>query len=202
MAESEKVLVIERTVLERIGLFQGISFEFTRYLDEIWKGTGVSFISRSDAEKDPRYKQLIPYIIMSYKDSYLSYIRGKEVDEPRLAEKISIGIGGHVNPSDRANVCQEKLFDIYCNAVAREVTEEVIVDTEYDASIIGLINDDSNDVGRVHFGIVHLWKLKHPRVKNREQEICELRFMNIGELCKLRDKMETWSQLCLDSFLK
>lgn len=199
MAENEKVLVIKRSVLERIGLFQGISFEVDSYLDEIWKGTGASFISRSDAENNPSYKQLIPYVIMSYEDSYLCYIRGKEVDEPRLAEKVSIGIGGHVNPSDNMPPFQDKLLDIYFNAVVREVTEEVIVDSEYEANIVGLINDDSNDVGQVHFGIVHFWRLKKPDVRKREKVICKLQFMKVQELRQIRHKMETWSQLCLDN---
>ena len=199
MGEIEKVLVIERRVLESLGLFQGVSLEVNRYLTQLWKGRGVSFMPRPKAEKNPAYKQLIPYVIMAHEDTYLCYIRGKAVDEPRLAERVSIGIGGHINPSDRISVSRKNIKEVYLNALAREVAEEVIVETEHDDKIVGLINDDSNNVGRVHFGIIHLWRLARPNVRNREQEICQVRFMNIDELQQVRNNMETWSQLCIDN---
>lgn len=199
MGKTEQVLVVKRSVIQEIGLFQGMCFEFNRYLGEFWKGTGISFVSRSEAEGNPAYKQLIPYVIMSYEDTYLCYIRGKEVDEPRLAERISMGIGGHINPSDTASCSSTNIRDIYFNAVAREVAEEVVVDTAYDARIVGLINDDSNDVGQVHFGIVHCWRLEKPEVRSGEHVICELEFMEIDKLVEIKDKMESWSRLCLEN---
>ncbi len=198
MAKIEEVLVVERRILERFGSFNGVSFEVDRFLNELWKGSGISFMPRPEAEKNPAYKQLIPYVIMTYADTYLCYIRGKGVDEARLAEKVSIGIGGHVNPSDTVSLVHKNFQEAYLNAVVREVAEEVVVDTAHEEKIIGLINDDSNDVGQVHLGIIHLWQLAKPTVKSREQEICQLRFMKIDELHQMRDKMETWSQLCLD----
>ena len=156
-------------------------------------------MDRPEAEKNPEYKQLIPYVIMAYEETYLCYIRGTGVDEKRLAQKASIGIGGHINPTDAMQLSSNDLHKVYLNAVAREVAEEVIVDTEYEDKIVSLINDDSNEVGQVHLGIIHLWRLARPNVRNREQEICQLRFMKIDELKKIRDKMETWSQLCIDN---
>ena len=129
----------------------------------------------------------------------MCYIRSKKVDEPRLAKKVSIGIGGHINPSDSVNVCHGDLFGVYSNAVAREVAEEVIINSEYRTKIVGLINDDSNNVGQVHFGIVHFWKLKRPDVRKKEQTICRLQFMSLQELQSINYKMESWSLLCLDS---
>jgi len=198
MGEIEKVLVIERRVLESLGLFQGVSLEINRYLTQLWNGRGVSFMPRPKAEKNPEYKQLIPYVIMAYEDTYLCYIRGIGVDEKRLAQKASIGIGGHINPSDRISVSSKNIKEVYLNALAREVSEEIIVETEHDDKIVGLINDDSNEVGRVHFGIIHLWRLAKPNLKSREKEICKLRFMKIDDLKDVRHQMETWSQLCLD----
>jgi predicted NUDIX family phosphoesterase len=177
MGEIEKVLVVERQVLERLGLFQGVSFEVDRYLPQLWEGKGVRFIARPEAERDPGYKQLIPYVIMAYGDSYLCYARGRGTDEPRLAEKVSIGIGGHINPSDTMPLFHENLQQVYLNAVAREVAEEVRVGTEHEDKIVGLINDDSNEVGQVHFGIVHFWRLAEPSIQKRERDICGIRFM-------------------------
>ena len=174
MKEVEKVLVIERQILEGLVLFQGLIFDVDRYLPELWKGNGVGFMARSEAEKNPAYKQLIPYVIMAYEDTFLCYIRGIGVDEKRLAKKASIGIGGHINPTDAMQLSNNDLNKVYLNAVAREVTEEVIVDTEYEDKIVGLINDDSNEVGQVHLGVIHFWRLAKPNVKSREQEICQI----------------------------
>ena len=197
MGEIEKVLVIERRVLEELGLFQGISKDVERYLPKLWDAKGASFMARNQAENNPSYKQLIPYVIMSYGDKYLCYTRGRGVDETRLSEKVSIGIGGHINPSDKMSLSNKNIKEVYFNALTREVSEEVILDTKHDDKIVGLINDDSNEVGQVHLGIIHLWRLVSPNVKSREQEISQLRFMNIHELQQVKGKMETWSQLCL-----
>lgn len=199
MGKIEKVLVIERHILEGLGLCQGVSFNVDRYLGELWKGNGVSFMARPEAEKNPAYKQLIPYVIMAYEDTYLCYIRGIGVDEKRLAQKASIGIGGHINPSDRISVSRKNIKEVYLNALAREVAEEVIVETEHDDKIVGLINDDSNEVGQVHFGIIHFWRLAEPNVRKHERDICELRFVKEEDLHNIRHQMETWSRLCLDN---
>lgn len=195
----EQVLVISRSILEQIGLFHGISFDTERYLQKIRQGDGVEFMLRSKAEQDSTYKQLIPYVIISHKDTYLCYTRGKRVDEQRLAEKASIGIGGHVNPSDNLSHFHGNFYKAYLNALIREVNEEVTIESPYSENIVGLINDDSNDVGRVHFGIIHFWRLTEPKVRKREQVITKLQFMTIPELYQIQDQLESWSQLCLQS---
>ncbi|MHC4160179.1 MAG: phosphoesterase, partial [Planctomycetota bacterium] len=77
--------------------------------------------------------------------------------------------------------------------------EEVSVEANHTDSIVALLNDDSNEVGSVHLGLVHLWLLDAPKVNKREQMITQMAFMTAAELHDLRDTMETWSQLCLDN---
>ncbi|MCK5272669.1 MAG: hypothetical protein KAJ52_08820, partial [Sedimentisphaerales bacterium] len=89
--------------------------------------------------------------------------------------------------------------EIYENAVEREVAEEIAIESEYKKTIVGLLNDDSNEVGQVHLGIIHLWRLAEPKVKKREQMICQLSFMTETEMLKIKENMETWSQLCLEN---
>ena len=88
-------------------------------------------------------------------------------------------------------------YETYLAAVEREVAEEVSVETKYSNHIAALLNDESNEVGRVHLGIVHLWTLDEPKVTRREQMITQMSFMTADELEKVRDSMETWSGLCL-----
>ena len=82
-------------------------------------------------------------------------------------------------------------------AVEREEAEEVSVETKYSNHIEAPLNDESNEVGRVHLGIVHLWTLDEPKVTRREQMITQMSFMTADELEKVRDSLETWSGLCL-----
>jgi len=198
VAQEEQVLVVERKVVEQAGSFQGLTFDVQRYLREIFVPGVPRFLPRSQVEKDPSYKQLIPYVIMAYDGKYLSYVRGKRAGEARLLNLRSIGIGGHINPIDADNSSLfAYLYENYLTAVEREVAEEVSVEANHTDSIVGLLNDDSNEVGSVHLGIVHLWVLDSAQVSKREQMITQMSFMSPAELQQLRDTLETWSQLCL-----
>jgi predicted NUDIX family phosphoesterase len=86
---------------------------------------------------------------------------------------------------------------MYLDAVAREVAEEVDVEANHQDRIVALLNDDSNEVGKVHLGIVHYWTLDAENVTRKEQMITQMSFMEIEELRRLADTMETWSSICL-----
>ena len=198
MDQEEQVLVVERDVLDRAGMFQGITFDVDSYLRELFARGVPRFMPRSRAEADPAYKQLIPYVIMTHEGKYLSYIRGKRAGERRLVGRRSIGIGGHINPDDEMPLFDVDFRDAYVTAVKREVAEEVSVDAKYEDRIVALLNDDSTEVGKVHLGIVHHWTLDSAKVSKREQMITQMGFLAPAELQAVRDSLETWSQLCLD----
>lgn len=198
MPREEHVLVVDRKVVEQVGMFNGLAFDVDRYLRELFVPGVPRFIPRSQAEADPSCKQLIPYVIMSNDGRYLTYVRGSRAGETRLLGLRSIGIGGHINPVDN----EVPLFDtnfreMYDTAVKREVAEEVSVQAGYTDRVVALLNDDSNEVGSVHLGIVHYWILDAPNVKKREQMITQMTFMTPADLQQVRDTLETWSQLCL-----
>ena len=199
MAQDEQVLVVERKVLEQIGLFHGLTTNVQSYLSVLFDSSVLRFMPRPQAEKDPSYKQLIPYVIISHDGKYLTYVRGKRAGETRLVGNRSIGIGGHINPIDN----EIPLFDtnyreLYNNAVEREVAEEIFIEAGHTDSIIALLNDDTTEVGSVHLGVVHHWLLDSSAVIKREQMITQMEFMTPAELNEVRDSMETWSQFCLD----
>ncbi len=202
MAQEEQVLVVERKVIEQVGIFNGLASDVDRYRDKIFAPGVPRFIMRSQAEKDPSYKQLIPYVIMVHDGKYLNYVRGRRAGETRLLGLRSIGIGGHINPIDADNSSLfAYLYENYLTAVQREVAEEVSVETSHTDRVVALLNDESNEVGSVHLGIVHLWNLDAPKVSKREQMITQMSFMTPEELQKVRDTMETWSQLCVTGLL-
>lgn len=161
---------------------------------------------RSVAEHDYDTKQLIVYVLINHGETFLSYQRTPKTTETRLKALYSIGIGGHVNVDDRI---QPTLFgtkeaawkDFVLQAVRREVSEEVQLEgaNAQDPRLIGFVNDDSNDVGKVHFGVVFVVKLAKPSVALRgERGIGKLSFRTLSELISMRDTMETWSQLLVD----
>ncbi len=199
MPQDEQVLVIERKVLEQVGMFQGLNFDIEQYLKKIFVPGVPRFMSRPQAEKNPAFKQLIPYVLMTCDGKLLTYVRGKRAGETRLVGNRSIGIGGHINPVDDMPLFSANFYETYLAAVEREVAEEVTVEANHKDRVVALLNDDSKEVGQVHLGIVHLWTLDTPNITRREQMITQMSFMALPELQQLRDTMETWSQLCLDN---
>ena len=196
MAE-ENVLVVKRSLFDRLGSFQGLNFEPQGYLGTLLSRGNNFFLPRATAEHDPTHKQIIPYAIIAHGDRVLHYVRGKKAGEQRLVAKGSIGIGGHMNDTDESLFAWDE--EAYRAGVEREVTEEVRIDTTFDDQIVALLNDDSTEVGRVHLGVVHVFKLSQPKVTKREAMITNLEFLTREELLGRRDSLETWSQLCVDS---
>ena len=193
----ENVLVIKRSLFDELGSFQGLNFEPRKYLEAILSRGNNFFLRRALAEEDPTHKQIIPYVLLAHGNKVLFYVRGKKAGEQRLVAKGSIGIGGHMNETD------ESLFALdeaaYRAGVEREVGEEILIQSKFDDQIVALLNDDSNEVGQVHLGIVHVFQLAEPKVKKSESMITELAFLSREELAARRDSLETWSQICLDS---
>jgi predicted NUDIX family phosphoesterase len=193
----ENILVIKRDLFDRLGSFQGLNFEIKRYLDAILSRGNNFFLPRAKAENDPSHKQIIPYVLIACANKVLHYVRGKRAGEQRLVAKGSIGIGGHLND------CDESLFAwdeaAYRAGVEREVNEEILISAPFEDKVVALLNDDSTEVGRVHLGVVHVFKLTEPKVDKREAVITNLSFLNRDELVARRDNLETWSQLCVDS---
>ncbi|MDB6135089.1 MAG: hypothetical protein JWM59_3332 [Verrucomicrobiales bacterium] len=193
---NERVLVIPRALFDSLGAFEGLATEVDRYLDTILDPTNNSFLARDLAEDDPSFKQIIAYAIFHCRGRFLHYVRGGKSGEQRLASKGSIGIGGHIDAQDAG---QDSLGrTTYVNGVDREINEELLLHTPYRQKLVALINDDSNDVGRVHLGVVHLFDLDSEDVQANEAPITALEFLDLETLTARRDQLETWSQICLD----
>lgn len=193
---TEHVLVVPTEVFHRLGHFQGFCADVARYWQGLLDPAHASYRPRPAMEKDPSFKQLIPYVIFRYRDPagqtlLFQYTRGKGQGESRLHAKCSIGIGGHISSDDASQA------SAYEEGMRRELEEEVIIGTAYQSRIAGLINDDETEVGRVHLGVVHLFDVETPAVEPRETEIIDAGFRPVGELLAEIERFETWSQICL-----
>src|SRR5213079_950574 len=191
-ATTENVLVIRRSLFDELGSFQGLNFEPEKYLKAILSRGSNSFISRPEAETNPGYKQIIPYALIAFEKTVLHYVRGKKAGEQRLVAKGSIGIGGHMNETDESLFAMDEAA--YRAGVEREVNEEIKIDSPFEDRIVALLNDDTTEVGRVHLGIVHVFKLAEPKVQKCEAMITGLTFLPKEELLARRETMESWSQ--------
>jgi predicted NUDIX family phosphoesterase len=194
----EQVLVVSRTLLEEIGIFHGIRPVVTddSAIAKLLDPENHFFMDRAAAEDDPSHKQIIPYCVFRHGDSILHYTRGKAGGESRLHAQRSVGIGGHINPVDMDG--GKKGPTTYQAAVTREIDEELVITGKHDHRIIALLNDDTNPVGQVHLGVVHLVELETADVTSREDAIANLGFATLADLAgPMFDSLETWSQHCI-----
>ncbi len=194
--KDEMILVVRRALLDELGSFQGLNFEVERYLPALLARTNNFFTARGPAELDPSLKQIIPYVLLTHQGRVLHYVRGKKAGEQRLLSKGSIGIGGHMNDHDEGLFALDR--DAYNAGVQREIHEELRLGSPYTNRAVALLNDDSNEVGKVHLGVVHVFELETDDVQKGEAMITELQFLDRPQLAAKRDSMETWSQICFD----
>ncbi len=198
MGLDERVLVVPGSEFDRLGRFQGFSAEADRYLSALLAPGLGSFRARRDVEDDPGFKQIIPYVIFRSGDAVFTYRRGKQQGEARLHSLRSLGVGGHVAEEDADG---QSTLDAYELALRRELDEEVSIGSEGTLRRVGLINDDSNAVGAVHLGVVHLYELESPTITPREEGLAGPEFLEVTELRRYLDEFETWSQICITALL-
>jgi predicted NUDIX family phosphoesterase len=196
MATEERVLCFKRKLLEELGVFQGLSLEVGKYLPVVTSASQLVYLNRSDAEQDKRYKQLIPYVLLICKDKILRYRRGRGGQETRLHGLYSVGVGGHISEEDHQ---LPGLFsnNLYQEGMRRELKEEVAFDTVNEPAVAA-INDDSTEVGQVHFGVVHVVRVPDENVAGRCIGIAGPEFIPIADAVKDPSGYESWSRFCLE----
>ncbi len=195
MPTEERVLCFKRQLLEELGVFQGLSLEVGKYLPVVTSPSQILYLNRSDAEQDKRYKQLIPYVLILCNDRILRYRRGKGGQETRLHGLFSVGIGGHIADED------DNLFSThrgYHDGMRRELKEEVDIEVANEAAV-AVINDDSTEVGFVHFGVVHVMHVASEEIVGRRSGIVAPEFVSIADATKDLSTYETWSRFCLEN---
>ena len=194
MATEERVLCFQRQLLEELGLFQGLSLEIDKYLPVVTASANILYLNRSEAELDKRFKQLIPYVLILCHDKILRYRRGKGGQETRLHGLYSVGIGGHISEEDNG-LFSNRLG--YHDGMRRELVEEVAIEEGKDAAV-AVINDDSTEVGFVHFGVVHVMQVASEDLVGRRSGILAPEFIPIAEAVKDPAGCESWSRFCLE----
>jgi len=191
MTASEQVLCVRREDMFPDGAWNGfVSTDLERHQKVI--RDRHSFRPRAEVEDDPSYQQIIPYVVFRHVSRYFLTHRLRASSEKRLRKQYSLGVGGHINPGDL------DAGDPIQDGLRREWEEEVIYDGRFEAKLIGLLNDESSPVSKVHLGVVFLVDGDTPNIAIRETDKLA------GELLTLEDMriyylgMESWSQMVYD----
>lgn len=154
------------------------------------------------AETNVDYKQIIPYVIFKFQDQqnqkntdlYFLMQRKKTASESRLAHNYSLGIGGHLRKEDLKSA---SVFDW----AQREFNEEINYTNPFTIELLGMINDDSNEVGQVHLGLVMVvtGSTKNISIKS---ELKNGQLLTLDECNTYYNQMETWTQIVFDTLKK
>jgi len=149
------------------------------------------FISRQIAETDPTYKQIIPYMVFQFEDTYFVMQRKKTAGEQRLASLYSIGIGGHIRKEDMTD-------DSIYTWAKREFEEEVNYSGDLEIHNLGVLNDDTTEVGEVHLGLLLLLKGNSGNISIKDEHKSGS-LMTLEECRSMIDSFEPWSKFALEA---
>jgi predicted NUDIX family phosphoesterase len=187
----EHVLVVPRDVVFPDGAWHGFIDERLDRYRQIFRERSF-FMPRAEVEDDPSYQQIIPYVVFCHEDLYLLTRRLKASSEKRLRQLYSLGVGGHINPGDLDN------GDPVQDGLRREWEEEVEYEGHFQAQLLGLINDDSSPVSRVHLGVVFVVEGDRPEIRIRETDKLAGELLTLEEMRIYYLEMESWSQIVYD----
>lgn len=191
----KEALVVKRDVLFKEKEFHGFlpsdNFDFIPLILD-----NFEYHARGEElENNSGLQQIIPYvwIVNPLERKVFAYKRasGKQnYSETRLMNKISCGVGGHIDREDSGNPIE--------NAMMRELMEEVSMKEYPKPIILGYLNDDSDSVGKVHFGVVALAETIEDVAKG-DDEMTEGRFYSISELEEMfndpSNEVESWTRI-------
>ncbi|HXG39389.1 MAG TPA: hypothetical protein VNJ28_00470, partial [Candidatus Limnocylindrales bacterium] len=184
-------------VVPRAALLEGPGWRGVRTgaIDPLLRAveTAGRFAPRSPVERDPSLKQIIPYLVVRDGRRYFLMRRTRAGVDERLHERFSIGVGGHLNPADA-----ETGEPIVRAGLVREWREELAADFLPEFRLVGLLNDDETDVGRVHLGVVFVAEVAGRPVGVREIDKLTGAFAEPDRCAAVLDRMETWSQLVFE----
>jgi len=191
---TEQVLVVKRdTLFKNQEAWHGISVENLDTTLAIISEHQESMV-RELAETDETYKQIISYMIFTFDSKLFVMQRKNKANEQQLSKKFSIGIGGHMNQED---IQGETLFDW----IRREFDEEVSYDGNLAMHTLGILNDDSNDVGKRHIAIVVLLKGDNGNISIKGDEHKSGKLLSMEECFEQFEKFENWSKLVLQELI-
>ena len=183
----ELVFVVPRASIADEAGWYGIRTDDLDAFLEAFERDG-RYEARTAMEVDPSFKQVIPYLVLRDGERFFLMRRTKAGVDARLHDRYSIGVGGHLNPGDGGVL----------GGLRREWHEELVAEFEPEFRLVGLLNDDTTEVGAVHLGAVYVADATGRAVEIRETDKLSGAFAEPHEVAAVVDRMETWSRLCFE----
>jgi predicted NUDIX family phosphoesterase len=184
----EQVMVVARELVPDAACWYGLRFDDLAAFVDVVASEG-RYEPRNAMEHDPRYKQIIPYLVLRDGDRYFLMRRTRAGADQRLHDRWSIGVGGHLNPGD----------DGLLGGLRREWREELEAEFEPAFEPLALLNDDTTDVGAVHLGVVFVADAAGRSVTVREHDKLTGAFATAAEVGAVAEDLETWSRLVFEA---
>lgn len=146
------------------------------------------FRPRAEAEVDPGWKQVIPYVVVLDGERLFLMRRTRAGGDARLFERYSIGVGGHVNPEDGG-------ID---GGLRREWEEEIEAGFTPDFELLGVLNEEDAGVSSVHLGLVYSADAAGRPIAIRERDKLSGEFVDRAAVAIVSDRLEGWSKLLFE----
>jgi predicted NUDIX family phosphoesterase len=183
----ELVFVVPRAAVMGSDGWHGISPADPAAFTELISRAG-RYAPRAAMEEDGTFKQIIPYLVLRDGPRYFLMRRTRGGADKRLHDRYSIGVGGHLNPGDGGLE----------GGLRREWEEELAAAFVPAFTFVGLLNDDTTDVGSVHLGAVYVADAGGRPVAIRETNKLSGEFADPDAVRSVVDRMETWSRLVFE----
>ena len=185
---TEQVLVVRREDIFPDGAWHGFVTDDLERHQRVIRESHF-FKPRAEVENDSNFQQIIPYVVFRHGDRYFLTHRLRASSEKRLRKQYSLGVGGHINPGDLQG------GDPILDGLKREWAEEVIYDGRFEAKLLGLLNEESSPVSKVHLGVVFLVEGDSPNIQIRETNKLAGDLLTLDEMRMYYLAMESWSQI-------
>jgi predicted NUDIX family phosphoesterase len=183
----ERVFVVPRSAVPGGCDWHGLRTDgLASFVDAVERAG--TYEPRPAMERDPSYKQVIPYLVLRDGPRWFLMQRTAAGGDERLHNRYSIGVGGHLNPGDGGLL----------GGLRREWAEELDAAFVPEFELVALLNDDTTDVGSVHLGAVYVADAAGRPVGIRETHKLSGAFADEASVAAVTDRMESWSRLTFE----
>lgn len=185
----DKVLVVPAEMAFEHGEWQGFLFSdsWATYFEKLVEEKGI-WMPRSEVEGSTAYQQIIPWGVFKHDTKYLEIKKGADGPHQRLYMKYCLGTEGHVFEDE---------FEQF-GGLTEWMNQKFHEENEYAGNLnitsIGVVNDNSDDLGKHHIGIVYLLEGDSPVIKTKVHEESVMKALSdfSGEDVQFLDR---WSQM-------
>lgn len=199
---------LEVMLVENKKLFKTKHFQWFKSKDDVDLEEKIlenyEFMVRKEAEVNYDYKQPIPYGIVVHSETKKVFVYkrsfGENNGEKRLDNNISWWVWGHIEKE------HDKTDNPLKFNLQREIREELWLTSIKNTNLLGFINDETNDVWKVHLWVLYVVETDIKDMVFEDWEISNGEFLDVNDLEEMIKSweyhIENWSLICFDELKK